>query len=190
MRAASRSTSAGSTRFSPFSTRRRSMRRRASSTRIATSLCVSARTCSRLSAKCRASAITPRTRRSGWPPRIRPAADRRPHRIQRPQFLDRLVFSSVMGIGLYGLTYIYPVYLAVGARLHAVDDRRDDVRHGRLHVHHGADLRPVDDEGRSAADDRDRLCRLRVRHLAGLRNDRRLGFLRIARSADVSRLLA
>ena len=71
------------------------------------------------------------------------------------------LFSFVMGIGLYGLTYIYPVYLAAVRGYHAADDRRDDVRHRRLHVRHGADLRPADDQGRSAPDDRDRLRRLR-----------------------------
>ena len=47
-------------------------------------------------------------------------------------------FSFVMGIGLYGLTYLYPLYLARVRGYSVAADRRDDVRHGRLHVPHGA----------------------------------------------------
>ena len=32
-------------------------------------------------------------------------------------FASGSVFSFVMGIGLYGLTYLYPLYLGAGARL-------------------------------------------------------------------------
>ena len=35
------------------------------------------------------------------------------------------LFSFVLGIGLYGLTYLYPVYLGAGPRLRRADDRRD-----------------------------------------------------------------
>ena len=44
------------------------------------------------------------------------------------------VFSFVLGIGLYGLTYLYPLYLAQRPRLQRADDRRDDVRLRPLHV--------------------------------------------------------
>ena len=40
------------------------------------------------------------------------AADRRSQRLQQPRTSPSArLFSFVMGIGLYGLTYIYPVYL-------------------------------------------------------------------------------
>ena len=34
------------------------------------------------------------------------------HRLQEPQLVSGSIFSFTMGIGLYGLTYLYPVYLA------------------------------------------------------------------------------
>ena len=95
------------------------------------------------------------------------AADRRPARFHRPQFRRGLAPSaSCMGIGLYGLTYLYPVYLAPRARLFVAADRRDDVRHRRLHVPHGAGRRHPVAQARSARDDGDRLRCLRDRHLA------------------------
>ena len=51
------------------------------------------------------------------------------------------VFSFVMGIGLYGLTYLYPVFPRAHPRLRFADDRRGAVRQRLCHVHHGADHR-------------------------------------------------
>ena len=53
------------------------------------------------------------------------------------------LFSFVLGIGLYGLTYLYPLYLGADPRLQRADDRRDHVRLRRRHVPHGADRRPA-----------------------------------------------
>ena len=60
------------------------------------------------------------------------------------------MISFCVGIGLYGLTYMYPRYLAGGARLQRADDRRDHVRLRRHHVPDRADRRPPDAEGRHA----------------------------------------
>jgi hypothetical protein len=38
------------------------------------------------------------------------------------------LFSFVLGIGLYGLTYLYPRLSRRSARLQRADDRRDHVR--------------------------------------------------------------
>ena len=69
------------------------------------------------------------------------------------------LFSFVLGIGLYGLTYLYPVYLGAGARLRRADDRRDDVRLRPRHVRDRADRRPAQRAVRSALRPDRRLCR-------------------------------
>ena len=54
------------------------------------------------------------------------------------------LFSFVLGIGLYGLTYLYPLYLGADPRLRCADDRRDHVRLRAGDVPHGPDRRPPD----------------------------------------------
>ena len=76
------------------------------------------------------------------------AADRRPARIPDRNFAVGSLFSFVLGIGLYGLTYLYPRLSGADPRLQRADDRRDDVRHRRRHVPDGADRRPADAQGR------------------------------------------
>ena len=49
--------------------------------------------------------------------------------------------TFVLGIGLYGLTYLYPLYLARVRGYNVAADRRDGVRDRRLHVRRGADRR-------------------------------------------------
>ena len=53
------------------------------------------------------------------------------------------LFSFVLGIGLYGLTYLYPVYLAQVRGYDCADDRRDHVRLRPGDVRHRADRRPA-----------------------------------------------
>ena len=63
------------------------------------------------------------------------AADRRPHAPSRDRnFALGSLFSFVLGIGLYGLTYLYPLYLGADPRLQRADDRRDHVRLRPRHV--------------------------------------------------------
>ena len=58
------------------------------------------------------------------------------------------LFSFVMGIGLYGLTYLYPVFLGRIRGYDSHDDRRGAVRQRPGDVHHRADLRhPVAQDG-------------------------------------------
>ena len=72
------------------------------------------------------------------------------------------MFSFVLGIGLYGLTYLYPLYLGADPRLRRADDRRDHVRVRRRDVRERADRRPADGQGRSAPH-----ADVRLRHLRG-----------------------
>ena len=44
------------------------------------------------------------------------------------------LFSFVLGIGLYGLTYLYPALSRADPRLQRADDRRDHVRLRPRHV--------------------------------------------------------
>ena len=67
---------------------------------------------------------------------LRRARPRRQPIVDLRAFPDRnfatgCAFSFVIGIGLYGLTYLYPVYLGAGARLLVAADRRDHVRDRR-----------------------------------------------------------
>src|SRR5262245_60896686 len=59
------------------------------------------------------------------------------------------LYSLVLGIGLYGLTYLYPLYLA---EIRGYDARmtRDGVRLRPRHVLDRADRRAPDEQGRSA----------------------------------------
>ena len=86
-----------------------------------------------------------------------------------PTAISRLgcLFSFVLGIGLYGLTYLYPVYLARVRGYDALQIGETMFVTGRLHVPDGADRRPPVAQGRPAADDGRRLPVLRRRHLAG-----------------------
>ena len=74
-------------------------------------------------------------------------ADRRPHRLPRPQFLDRLDVrlrarhrALRPHLHLSGLS-------GGGARLFVADDRQDDVRDGLVHVSHRAARRAADERG-------------------------------------------
>ena len=51
-------------------------------------------------------------------------------------FVSGSIFSFTMGIGLYGLTYLYPVYLARVQQLFRPADRRNAFRHRRCDVSH------------------------------------------------------
>ncbi len=97
------------------------------------------------------------------------------------------LFSFVLGIGLYGLTYLYPVYLAPDARLRRADDRRDHVRLRPGHVRDRADRRPAGRKIRSAAHPRFGLRLLCHRHLADDLSHGGLGFLGTAVAASVPR---
>ena len=87
------------------------------------------------------------------------------------------LFSFVLGIGLYGLTYVYPVYLALDPRLRRAHDRRHHVRVGAGDVRHRADRRPTRAAHRPALRADGRLRLLRLRHLADDARDTGLGFL-------------
>ena len=62
-------------------------------------------------------------------------------RLRDRNFAVGSLFSFVLGIGLYGLTYLYPVYLGRVRGYDCADDRRDHVRHRPRHVPHRADRR-------------------------------------------------
>ena len=71
-------------------------------------------------------------------------------------FVDRnfavgSVFSFVLGIGLYGLTYLYPIYLSQIRGHNALMIGADNVRFRRHDVLNRAARRPADDQGRSRA---------------------------------------
>ena len=57
----------------------------------------------------------------------------------------------VLGIGLYGLTYLYPIFRP-DPRLQCADDRADIVHLRRHNVRNRAAGRPADDQGRRAVD--------------------------------------
>ena len=97
------------------------------------------------------------------------------------------LFSFVLGIGLYGLTYIYPVYLARDPRLRRAHDRRHHVCLRARHVRHRAGRRPAQSEARSAlrADGGFRV--LRRRHLADDVCHAGLGLLGALVAADLPR---
>ena len=102
-------------------------------------------------------------------------------------FLAGSAFSFVMGIGLYGLTYLYPVYLARVRGYSSLQIGETMFVTGAMHVPHGAGGgNPVAQAG-SAADDGHRLRRLCLRHLADHRPHQGLGFLGAVRAADLPR---
>ena len=102
-------------------------------------------------------------------------------------FWTGTMFGFVLGIGLYGLTYIYPVYLAVVRGYSSLMIGKTMFVTGVVHVLHRAARRAAHESRRSAADDRDRLRPLRHRHLAGLVRHGRLGLLGAAVAADLPR---
>ena len=76
------------------------------------------------------------------------------------------LFSFIMGIGLYGLTYLYPLYLG---RIRGYDSLMIGETmfvSGLAMFCTAPDRRQAVDQARSARDDGDRLCQLRHRHLA------------------------
>ena len=84
-------------------------------------------------------------------------ADGRQPIVDLRAFTDRnfalgSMFSFVLGIGLYGLTYLYPVFLGADPRLQRAADRPDLVRVRRHDVPDRAACRPADDQTRSAPD--------------------------------------
>ncbi len=97
------------------------------------------------------------------------------------------LFSFCVGIGLYGLTYLYPRYLARDPRLQRADDRRDHVRLGRCDVPDGAAGGASDAEDRHALSHHDGIGAVRCRHLADDMGDARFRFLRIAAAANPAR---
>ena len=60
------------------------------------------------------------------------------------------LFSFVMGIGLYGLTYLYPVYLARVRGYSSLQIGETMFVTGAVHVRRRADRRPADGQGRPA----------------------------------------
>ena len=98
------------------------------------------------------------------------------------------MFSFVLGIGLYGLTYLYPIYLAQISRLQCADDRTDAVHLRRHHVPDRAAGRPADDQGRCAVDAGVRLCGGRAEQLADDLSDQGLGILAALSAAIAARL--
>ena len=90
------------------------------------------------------------------------------------------LFQFSVGIGLYGLTYLYPRLPRLGARLQRSDDRRHHVRHRRHAVPVVADPRSPDAALRPAQHDRLRSGHLCVRHLPDDLYHPRLRFLGVA----------
>ena len=87
------------------------------------------------------------------------------------------LFSFVLGIGLYGLTYLYPVYLAQVRGYDALMIGETMFVSGLVDVPDRADRRPAQREIRSALRADGGLCVLRARHLADDLCHARLGFL-------------
>ena len=102
-------------------------------------------------------------------------------------FWTGTMFGFVLGIGLYGLTYIYPVYLAVVRGYSSLMIGKTMFVTGVCMFLTAPLAGPADDPGRSAPDDRDRLRPLRDRHLAGLVRHGRLGLLGAPVAADLPR---
>ena len=88
-----------------------------------------------------------------FPPRAHGrAADRRSARLRRSQFRLGSVFSFVLGIGLYGLTYLYPIYLGQIRGHNALMIGETMFVSGVDDVSLRADRRPAGDAARSAPD--------------------------------------
>ena len=87
------------------------------------------------------------------------------------------LFSFVLGIGLYGLTYIYPVYLAQIRGYDALMIGDTMFVSGARHVPERAAGRPAQPAFRSALHADGRLRAVRHRHLADDLSDQGLGFL-------------
>ena len=97
------------------------------------------------------------------------------------------LFSFVLGIGLYGLTYLYPVYLAQIRGYDALMIGETMFVSGARHVPDRADRRPAQPAVRSALCADRRLPAVRARHLADDLCDQGLGFLGAAVAADLPR---
>ncbi|MEY9196235.1 MFS family permease [Sinorhizobium fredii] len=100
------------------------------------------------------------------------------------------LFSFVMGIGLYGLTYLYPLYLG---RIRGYDSLMIGETmfvSGLAMLSDGAGRGLPRRQARPAGDDDDRVHGLCGRHVDDEPADGGLGFLGTARPADPARLLA
>ena len=102
-------------------------------------------------------------------------------------FWTGTMFAFVLGIGLYGLTYIYPVYLAVVRGYSSLMIGKTMFVTG-LCMFFTAPLRRAADKSRRPADhDRGRVRLLRRRDLPGLVRHRRLGLLGAPLAAGLPR---
>ena len=97
------------------------------------------------------------------------------------------MFAFVLGIGLYGLTYIYPVYLAVVRGYSSLMIGKTMFVTGVCMFLTAPLAGRLMTQGRPAPDDRGRLHPVRRRHLSGLLRHRRLGFLGALVAADLPR---
>ena len=77
------------------------------------------------------------------------------------------MFSFVLGIGLYGLTYLYPVYLGEIRGFNALMIGKTMFVSGVTMFSDRADRRPADDQDRSAPDAGGRFRDRRAQQLAG-----------------------
>ena len=102
-------------------------------------------------------------------------------------FWTGTMFGFVLGIGLYGLTYIYPVYLAVVRGYSSLMIGKTMFVTGLCMFLTAPFAGRLDEPRRSPADDRDRIRPLRHRHLAGLVRHGRLGLLGAPVAADLPR---
>ena len=83
-------------------------------------------------------------------------------------FWSGCALSFILGIGLYGLTYIYPVYLAVVRGYSPLMIGNTMFVTGVCQFLIAPIVGQADDQGRPALDDRRRLRRLRRRHVDGV----------------------
>ena len=97
------------------------------------------------------------------------------------------LFSFVVGIGLYGLTYLYPVYLAQIRGYNALMIGETMFVSGVCHVPDRADRRPPDGQGRPALHADGGLPVVRRRHLLDDLPDQGLGLLGAVLAAGIPR---
>ena len=98
------------------------------------------------------------------------------------------MFSFVLGIGLYGLTYLYPVFLGGYPRLQCAVGRQDHVRVRRYDVRLRPDRWQADGQDRSPPDAGGRFHHRRNQQLAGDLYHQQLGFLGAVLPASAARL--
>ena len=117
----------------------------------------------------------------------RPAADRRPARLRRPEFRGRLRLQLRHGHRALRADLSLPGLPGAGAGLLVPADRRDDVRVRRCDVPDGADRRPAVAQHGPAPDDGDRVRVVRDRNLDDHGPHEGLGLLGTVRTPDLAR---